>query len=607
MCGIFGYIGEKDALPILLRGLKCLEYRGYDSAGVALISGGALCVRKATGRLDALERVLHEKPVAGSVGVGHTRWATHGGPTDENAHPHTDAAGRFAVVHNGIIENHLALRALLEKEGYVFTSQTDTEVVAHLLARSWHGDLKTCVQEAVSHLRGSFALGILCREHPDVICCVRQDSPLAVGLGQGECFIASDIPALLPYTDRVIFPPEKTLVMVSRAGAVCFDAFGHPVALREERIAEERQSAELNGYPHYMLKEIDEQPAALRRQLAACVEEGRLKPGMLPVGDDALRRAARVLLVACGSAYHAACAGRLMIERLAGIPAEADVASEFRYREPVVHEDDLCVFISQSGETADTLAALRLAKEKACCMAIVNAAGSTLEREAGGALRQHAGPEIAVATTKGYLTQIQSLFLLALALGRAKGALDEARERELLTALTAVPARLEGVLTDRARIQRFAANNVDRRSVFYIGRGMDWAAAMEGSLKLKEISYAHSEAYAAGELKHGTIALIEPGSLVIALVTQPELGAKMESNIREVRARGAQVLALCAESAAPQIAPVADGVWLLPDAPWALAPLLSVPPMQLFAYYTALQRGCDVDKPRNLAKSVTVE
>ena len=420
-------------------------------------------------------------------------------------------------------------------------------------------------------------------------------------------YLGSDALALAPFTDEVTYLDDGDWAILRRDGAEIRDASGKAVDRVRQRILTGSFVADKGNYRHFMAKEIHEQPEVVGRTLAHYVNfaAGRVDlPIELPFDFRDVRR---LSISACGTAYLAGYVAKYWLEKIARLPVEIDVASEFRYREPVVHEDDLCVFISQSGETADTLAALRLAKGKACCMAIVNAAGSTLEREAGGALRQHAGPEIAVATTKGYLTQIQSLFLLSLALGRAKGALDETRERELLTALTAVPARLEGVLTDRARIQRFAANNVDRRSVFYIGRGMDWAAAMEGSLKLKEISYAHSEAYAAGELKHGTIALIEPGSLVIALVTQPELGAKMESNIREVRARGAQVLALCAESAAPQIAPVADGVWLLPDAPWALAPLLSVPPMQLFAYYTALQRGCDVDKPRNLAKSVTVE
>ncbi|MDR0898599.1 MAG: glutamine--fructose-6-phosphate transaminase (isomerizing) [Oscillospiraceae bacterium] len=611
MCGIFGYIGEKDALPILLDGLKRLEYRGYDSSGVALMEDGTLTVRKARGRLTNLEARLADQPVSGHTGIGHTRWATHGGPTDENAHPHMDNAERFAVVHNGIIENHAELRGWLEREGYVFHSQTDTEVVAHLLAHCWKGDLREAVQDTVAYLKGSFALCVLCRDIPGTICCTRLDSPLVIGLADGEQFIASDIPALLPHTREVILLNDRELALVTADGCVCFNAFGQKIDKEVQTIEWKQESADLGGYPHFMLKEIHEQPAALQALLDACVEEqnGKLRfhKGAMPVEPEAARAAGRVLLVGCGSAYHAAAVGERAIEAWTRLPVEIDIASEFRYRDPIIRPDDLCVFISQSGETADTLAALRLASKTARTMGIVNAVGSTLSREADGVLYTHAGPEIAVATTKGYTTQVMALLLLGLYLASARGQMDDEALSTALKGLMETPARAGSLLQNIGAIQRFASENADQRSVFYIGRGMDYALSMEASLKLKEITYAHSEAYAAGELKHGTIALIEPGTLVVALATQPDLVDKTLSNIIEVKARGAKILTLTTVSLQARMEEVSDTLWAIPDCEAVSLPCLGILPMQLMAYYVALARGCDVDKPRNLAKSVTVE
>ncbi len=611
MCGIFGYVGGKDALPILMDGLSRLEYRGYDSAGVALMENGAIQVRKARGRLSNLRDLLEKAPIHGTIGIGHTRWATHGGPSDENAHPHTDNSGRFAVVHNGIIENHAELRGLLEMEGYTFHSQTDTEVIAHLLARFWRGDLKQVVQDVVQHLRGSFALGVLCRDAPDTICCTRLDSPLVIGLSEGEQFVASDIPALLPHTRKVILLRDKELALITREGCQCFGKLGQPIQPEIKTVEWQPESADLSGYPHYMMKEIDEQPAAMRAVLAAYTEAqaGRVvfKKGAIPIPEADARALGRLLLVGCGSAYHAAMVGKAAIETLARLPVETDIASEFRYRDPILRPDDLCVCISQSGETADTLAAMRLAAKTCKTLGIVNATGSTLAREADGVLYTHAGPEIAVATTKGYTTQVLTLLLLALYLAEARGILEPAEVSERLGWLMQTPAQAESIIGDVSHIQRFASAHADHRSVFYIGRGMDYALSMEASLKLKEITYAHSEAYAAGELKHGTIALIEPGTLVVALALHPALLDKMLSNVREVRARGATVLMVTTRSMRDRVAPVADELWEMPDAEPIAVPVLAILPMQLLAYYVALARGCDVDKPRNLAKSVTVE
>lgn len=611
MCGIFGYVGYKDALPILMDGLEKLEYRGYDSAGVALLEGGDLMVRKAKGRIANLKKLLETSSLSGTTGIGHTRWATHGEPSNENAHPHTDNAGRFAVVHNGIIENHQALRSWLEEEGYAFHSQTDTEVIAHLLAKCWQGDLQRTVREAVHHLHGSFALCILCRDVPGTICCTRVDSPLVIGLSEKEQFIASDIPALLTHTKEVVLLGDRELAMVTADGCACFGQFGQPIEPEIKSIEWEQKSADLGGYPHYMIKEIHEQPAAMRAALDAYMEalggEHAFRGGAVPIAPESVKGLKRIILVGCGSAYHAALVGKAAIERIARLPVEVDIASEFRYRDPILFPDDLCVFISQSGETADTLAAMRLAAKKARTLGIVNAVGSTLARESDGVLYTHAGPEIAVATTKGYATQVLVLLLLALYLAGERGTLDREAVSDALGWLAQMPTQAESIIGNVCHIQRFASAHADHRSIFFIGRGMDYALSMEASLKLKEITYAHSEAYAAGELKHGTIALIEPGTLVVALATQQALLDKTISNIREVRARDAKVLALTTASLKDRLVPVSDEVWEVPETKGDLMAVLGIIPMQLLAYYMALARGLDVDKPRNLAKSVTVE
>ncbi len=611
MCGIVGYVGQRDALEILLDGLERLEYRGYDSAGVALSKSGEIGVRKARGRLSALRALLRDAPVSGTVGIGHTRWATHGEPTDENAHPHTDNSGEFAVVHNGIIENHAELRAWLEGQGYRFQSETDTEVVAHLLAHFWRGDFLNAAREAVTRLQGSFALCLLCRDDPEKIICAKKDSPLIIGLSDGEQYIASDIPALLPHTRRILILEDREMAIVTRQGCEILGAYGQPVAREPQTVAWDQKSADLNGFAHYMIKEIHDQPAAMRAVLDAYTEAEngviRFKPAAMPFPPEAARAFRRLTLIGCGSAYHAAAVGKAAIERAARVPVEIDIASEFRYRNPIFQKDDLFVCVSQSGETADTLAALRLAKKHARTLAVVNALNSSIAREAHDAMYTLAGPEIAVATTKGYTTQVLCLILLALYLAEARGEMGEGDVSEALKAISQAPAKIEQIIENPQEIQRFASAHYDHRSVFFIGRGIDHAIAMESSLKLKEITYTHSEAYAAGELKHGTIALIEPGSLVVALVTQKELAAKSLLSVQEVKSRGAKVLAVTTNPLKGDAAGVADEVWSLPCEHPLCMPLVAIVPMQLLAYSVALARGCDIDKPRNLAKSVTVE
>ncbi|MDR3051445.1 MAG: glutamine--fructose-6-phosphate transaminase (isomerizing) [Oscillospiraceae bacterium] len=606
MCGIVGYIGPRQAVPILMEGLARLEYRGYDSAGLALIHGGQVSVRKAKGRLDNLRSCLQDDPVQGTCGVGHTRWATHGEPSQINSHPHTDVQGSIAVVHNGIIENYESLKEYLAQCGVTFRSQTDTEVVAHLIHHLYQGDPVAAIRQAMHRMQGSYALAIVCGDTPDTLFCVRKDSPLVVGWGDGEQFLASDIPAMLPFT-RDVYPLEDgEIAVLTTAGIRVLDAFGQPKDVTPQRVDWDVAAAEKGGYPHFMLKEIYEQPKAFRDTLHAYVDAQTLtiRQERMPLDAQAIRALSRVKLVACGTAYHAGMVGKALLERLAGLPAEADIASEFRYRDVQITPDDLCVVISQSGETADTLAAMRKAKQAgARVVAVTNVVGSTVSREADDVLYTLAGPEIAVASTKAYTTQLLVLSLLALHMAQARGNIDETQARALLADLLRIPEQAEQVLANRERIQRFASLHYDQHNVYYIGRGLDWALALEGSLKLKEISYTFSEAYAAGELKHGTIALIEPGTVVVALCTQPALLDKMRSNIEEVRARGARVLCV-AQQGLPMDA---FERWDIPQVPPEWAPVLTVLPLQLYAYYVAVAKGCDVDKPRNLAKSVTVE
>jgi len=600
MCGIVGYIGPSPAQPILLDGLARLEYRGYDSAGLAVMEHGRIRTLKAAGRLENLAQQAKNAPLPGSAGIGHTRWATHGEPTGHNAHPHTDAQGSIALVHNGIIENHLELRAMLEKQGCVFRSETDTEAIVHLIAHLWDGSMLSTLRKALPQLRGSYAIALLCSHEPDALYCARKDSPLAIGLSHGQQYLASDIPALLPHTREVELLEDGEIAILRHDGIQVFDTAGAERPLRPMHVDWDVAAAEKDGFPHFMLKEIHEEPAALHRTLAAW------SAGALPMPAEHIRG---VTIVACGTAYHAGVIGKYAIEQLARLPVTVDVASEFRYRQPILGKGDLFLAISQSGETADTLAALREARRLGAeVMALTNVVGSTIAREAAPhVIYTHAGPEIAVASTKAYITQVEVLLLMAMDLAVKRGALSPEQAAWMRAALSALPVQAERLLEHQEIIARFARQHCDRRHVFYIGRGVDYALAMEASLKLKEISYIMSEAYAAGELKHGTIALIEEGTLVCALMTQPHLAEKTLSNIREVKARGATVLVICCESLRETASAVADEVWPVPDTEPLLAPLLAAIPMQLLAYHMAVCRGCDVDKPRNLAKSVTVE
>ena len=607
MCGIVGYIGSKQASPVLVEGLERLSYRGYDSAGVAVIGPeGRINVRKAKGRLENLKSLLDQSPVEGVIGIGHTRWATHGEPSDLNAHPHTDVKGGIAVVHNGIIENHESLRRYLESTGARFVSQTDTEVIAHLLNHLYEGDMRRALLRAMGMLEGSYALGVICDQEPDVLYCARNDSPLVIGAWDGEGFIASDIPALLSHTRDVIFLQDREIGVLDRRGISVYDAYGKTRQHAVFHVDWDLSSAEKGGYAHYMLKEIHEQPTALQSTFtprAAGYD-------WLPITREEARALRKISIVACGTAYHAGMVGKYAIERLARVPVEAEIASEYRYRDPIVGENELFIAVSQSGETADTLAALREAKRRgAQVMAVCNVVGSTITREVGeeNTLYTYAGPEIAVASTKAYITQAELMVMLAVALADLRGQITPERATQLREELSALPRKAEQALGVEEQLQRLTSMLSQKRHVFFVGRGLDYALCMEAALKLKEVSYIFSEAYAAGELKHGPIALLKEGRLVVAAITQPALLEKTMSNLREVAARGAQVVAVCRESLAPKVRGQVDEVITVPNADDLLAPLLAVIPLQLFAYCMAVARGCDVDKPRNLAKSVTVE
>ncbi|MEG2315851.1 MAG: glutamine--fructose-6-phosphate transaminase (isomerizing) [Clostridia bacterium] len=611
MCGIVGYIGNQQASSILMDGLERLSYRGYDSAGVAIIDqSGRINVRKAKGRLENLEGLLSREPLEGTVGIGHTRWATHGEPSDLNAHPHTDVKGDIAVVHNGIIENHEALRRHLKSVGARFVSQTDTEVVAHLLQSLYEGDMKRALIRAMGMLEGSYALGVVCAREPGVLYCARHDSPLVIGAKKGEGFIASDIPALLSHTRDVVFLQDKEIGVLDRHGVSVFDAYGKSCERAVFHVDWDLSSAEKGGYAHYMLKEIHEQPAALQRTFTPRAQCGEGRHAWLALSPQEVAQLRKVSLVACGTAYHAAVLGKYAIEKLARLPVEVDIASEYRYRDPIIGEHELFIAVSQSGETADTLAALREAKRRgARVLAICNVVGSSIVREVGDAnvLYTYAGPEIAVASTKAYMTQAEVMLLLAIALGEQRGVLAAERAAALLEELRALPQKAEQALQTEAQLQRLASTASQKKHVFFVGRGMDYALSMEAALKLKEVSYIFSEAYAAGELKHGPIALLQEGRLVVATITQPALFDKVMSNLNEVASRGARVIAICRQSLTAKLEGRVDEVIAIPDCDDLLAPLLAVIPLQLFAYCMAVARGCDVDKPRNLAKSVTVE
>ena len=608
MCGIMGYIGPKEATPILLEGLSRLEYRGYDSAGVAVLEGSALALRKKKGRLKELEADIAAHPVAGHTGIGHTRWATHGEPSDANAHPHTNTAGDIALVHNGIIENYARLKEWLTARGYVFASQTDTEVLVHLVDHYDHGSLLEAVQEALRHVQGSYAIVVVSARHPGELIAARKDSPLVLGLGERENYIASDIPALLAHTRDVYLLEDNELARVTADGIEIFDAYGMPVTREIFHVHWDVAAAEKGGYAHFMLKEIHEEPKALRDTLSPrLTADGQVDLGELGLDAAFLAGLRRVLFVACGTAYHACLVAKYAFERVARVPVEVDMASEFRYRDPILGPDDLLIVVSQSGETADTLAALRLAKAQgAKVLAITNVVGSTVSREADAVFYTWAGPEIAVASTKAFTTQLLSINLILLTLGRVRGTLDDAAHDRLVAALGHLPDQAAALLEAEEAIARSAHRHYAMEDAYFLGRNLDYAIALEGSLKLKEISYIHSEAFAAGELKHGPIALIEPETLVIAIATQSALYEKLASNLKEVKARGARVLAICPEGAGI-IRNLADEVVLLPATEEVLLPVLAVIPTQLFAYHCSVERGFDVDKPRNLAKSVTVE
>ena len=608
MCGIVGYVGPKEAAPLLLEALHKLEYRGYDSSGICVAANGTIQVAKARGRLQVLRDMTQEgAQLPGHIGVGHTRWATHGEPSDVNSHPHLSQSGRVALVHNGIVENYMELREFLTEKGYTFASQTDTEIAAQLIDHCYHGDPVQAVREAVNLLTGSFALGIIFRDHPDQIIAVRKDSPLIVGLGQGENFIASDIPALLKHTRDILRLDEYELAVIRQDRVQVFDRYGDPVEKQIQHVDWDPGAAEKGGYAHFMLKEIMEQDRVLRDTLRPRVREGQIQLELKHITPEDFRDCDRVYIVACGSASHVGHVARTYIEKLTRVPVCVELASEFRYIDPIITPHTITIVISQSGETLDTLFALREAKSRGSkVLSIVNVVGSSIANESQDVIYTWAGPEIAVATTKAYSAQLAVCYLVALYMAQCKGALSPQALADAIAALNALPELATHMLQSQDQLKYLASLYFGCKDIFFIGRNVDWAIALEGSLKLKEISYIHSEAYAAGELKHGTISLVEPGTLVVALCTYGPLREKMVSNIREVKARGAIVLAL-AEEGQPQVEEAADHVVWLPKADPLLAPSLAVIPLQLFAYYVALLKGCDIDKPRNLAKSVTVE
>ena len=608
MCGIVGYIGEKQAAPIILDGLAKLEYRGYDSAGMAVCDGSRIQIKKAAGRLKVLENLTHGgETMEGCLGIGHTRWATHGAPSEANAHPHGNSAGTIAVVHNGIIENYIPLRKKMMERGYQFVSETDTEVLAHLLDYYYKGDPLAAIIKVLHRVEGSYALGIIFADFPDEIYAVRKDSPLIVGKGADGCFIASDVPAILKYTRTVYYVDNQEVAKLKKDGISFYSVDEEELTKEPVRIDWDADAAEKAGYDHFMLKEMYEQPKTIADTISPRIQGKELVLEELKMSDEELKAVRKIYIVACGSAYHAGVTGKYVIEGLARIPVEVDVASEFRYRDPILEEGGMVIIISQSGETADSLAALRESKARGFkVLGIVNVVGSSIAREADSVLYTWAGPEIAVATTKAYSAQLAALYLLAMKLAKVRGSIGEDTFRQLLADLERLPDQVELLLSHKGKIQHFANRYIGARDIFFMGRGIDYAISLEGSLKLKEISYIHSEAYAAGELKHGTISLIEDGTLVVAVSTQPELYQKTISNMVEVKARGAFVMAVTCEGNRA-IEKASDYVIYIPVTNPLFANSLAIIPLQLFGYYVAVGRGCDVDKPRNLAKSVTVE
>lgn len=608
MCGIVGYIGNEQAAPILLDGLAKLEYRGYDSAGIAVYDGTKVATLKSKGRLKVLSELSHDgATLPGTVGIGHTRWATHGSPSDVNAHPHFNKEESIVVVHNGIIENYLKLKKKLEKKGYEFISETDTEVIAHLLDYYYKGNPLEAITKIMHRMEGSYALGIIFKDHPEELYAVRKDSPLIVGHTENGNIIASDVPAVLKYTRDVYFIENEEIVRMTDSIMEFFTVDEEPIEKESTRIDWDINAAEKGGFEHFMLKEMYEQPKAILDTFSPRIKGDDIVIEELKMSDDEIRAIKKIMIVACGSANHTGMTSKYIFEGLARIPVEVDLASEFRYRNPILEEGTLVIVVSQSGETADSLAALREAQARgAKVLGIVNVVGSSIAREADNVMYTWAGPEIAVATTKAYSSQLIALYLLAMKFAHARGTLDDAGLKEMLEDLQKLPEQVELLLNNKNKIQKFANRYLAAKDVFFIGRGIDYAISMEGSLKLKEISYIHSEAYAAGELKHGTISLIEEGTLVAAVLTQEDLYKKMISNMEEVRTRGAFVMAVTNEGNT-DVERVADYVIYIPETNRYFANSLAIIPLQLFGYYVSVGRGCDVDKPRNLAKSVTVE
>ncbi len=609
LCGIIGYIGEQKAIPLLLHGLKSLEYRGYDSAGTAVIENGQLQVQKAKGKICVLEEKIAGNFGQAKVGIAHTRWATHGRPSDENSHPHMDCHKEIAVVHNGIIENYLQIKEELEQKGHVFVSDTDTEVIPHLLEEYYEGNLLQAMEKATKKMRGSYAIVAICVKEPDVLVAARKDNPLIIGLGDNENFFASDIPAIINSTRNILILQDGELAAIYQDRVDVY-ANGQKVKKEIVRIDWDAEASKKGGYAHFMLKEIHEQPWALNQTLQGRIEEehGKVYFHDFSMSKEEAQRIHKIAVVACGTAYHAGLVAKYAIEKLLRIPVEVDIASEFRYRDPMVDQNTLLVVVSQSGETADTLAALREGKKKgARVVAITNVLGSSISREADDIIYTWAGPEIAVASTKAYLTQLMAVYLLTLYLGDLLDKIDLPTRQKMMEAIYRLPHQVEEILQNLVpELQQLAKRFAQKNDIFYLGRGMDYAVVLEGALKMKEISYIRAEAYAAGELKHGTLALIEEDVPILALATQMDVYEKMISNIKEVKARGAYVVGFTYEGNT-DLTKTVDHVVYLPQTDDLLAPILSVVPLQLLSYYTAIERGCDVDQPRNLAKSVTVE
>ena len=608
MCGIVGYVGDKQVSPILLNGLEKLEYRGYDSAGVAVYNESGVHVVKSKGRLSVLKGILHDGvDLPGTIGIGHTRWATHGAPSDINSHPQVSGGGKFTVVHNGIIENYLSLKNTLIERGMDFVSETDTEVVAQLLEYYYKGNVLEAIQKVIYKVEGSYALGIICEDFPDTLFAVRKDSPLIIGKGADENFIASDIPAILAYTRDIYRMNDKEIAVLTKENVTFYNHDNEVIAKTTERIEWDVDAAEKGGYEHFMLKEIYEQPEAIRKTISPRIHDGKIVLDDISLDAEKIKNIDKVFIVACGTAYHVGVVAKYAFEKLLRIPVEIDVASEFRYRDPIVTEKSLVIIISQSGETADTLAALRESKKRgAYVLSIVNVVGSSIANESDDVLYTWAGPEIAVASTKAYSTQLAVVYLIALYLGQILGTISEENLQKYLADLQTLPEKIEECLQDKESIQYFASKHFNAQDMYFIGRNMDYAASLEASLKLKEISYIHSEAYTGGELKHGPISLIEDGTLVISIAAYQPLFDKMMSNVKEVKARGAVVLGVMTNDKKGKETEV-DHAFYIPEISDFMLPSLSIIPLQLFAYYVASAKGCDIDKPRNLAKSVTVE